>query len=125
MFEIKISANSPAELTASLSALAAEMQASVPGTPQQAPPPPSPPIAAVPLPAPPVTTSQPPALPVTAAPNYTLDQIMTAGAALVTAGKQDALVALLGAFGVQAVTQLRPEQLGAFATEMRKLGAQI
>ena len=32
---------------------------------------------------------------------------------------------LLGRYGVQAVTQLQPEQYGAFATELRALGAQI
>lgn len=50
---------------------------------------------------------------------------MTAGAALIDAGKMNELIGLLGAFGVQAVTQLKQEQLGAFATELRKLGAQI
>jgi ABC-type hemin transport system substrate-binding protein len=50
---------------------------------------------------------------------------MKAGAALMDAGKANELIALLQAFGVQAVTLLKPEQLGAFATELRKLGAQI
>lgn len=50
---------------------------------------------------------------------------MTAGAALIDAGKINELMGLLNAFGVQAVTQLKQEQLGAFATELRKLGAQI
>ena len=35
------------------------------------------------------------------------------------------LLELLGRHGVQAVTQLQPEQYGAFATELRALGAQI
>jgi hypothetical protein len=35
------------------------------------------------------------------------------------------LLELLGRYGVQAVTQLKPEQYGAFATELRALGAQI
>ena len=35
------------------------------------------------------------------------------------------LLELLGRYGVQAVTQLQPEQYGAFATELRALGAQI
>lgn len=39
---------------------------------------------------------------------------------VIDAGKIAELMGLLGAFGVQAVTQL-----GAFATELRKLGAQI
>lgn len=66
-----------------------------------------------------------PAVPVTGAPTYTLDQISRAGASLVDAGKMQQLLELLGRYGVQAVTQLQPEQYGAFATELRALGAQI
>ncbi len=64
-------------------------------------------------------------VPLAEAPQFTIDQIMTAGAALMDAGKVDALLNLLHSFGIQAVTDLKPEQLGAFATEMRKLGAAI
>lgn len=70
----------------------------------------TPPVASVPL-APP--------------PQYTVDQIMAAGATLMDAGKVNDLMNLLHSFGVQAVMDLKPEQLGAFATEMRKLGAKI
>lgn len=66
-----------------------------------------------------------PAVPVTTAPAYTLDQISRAGASLVDAGKMQQLLELLGRYGVQAVTQLQPEQYGTFATELRALGAQI
>ena len=66
-----------------------------------------------------------PAVPVTTAPAYTLDQISRAGASLVDAGKMQQLLELLGRYGVQAVTQLQPEQYGTFATELRTLGAQI
>lgn len=66
-----------------------------------------------------------PAVPVAGAPTYTLDQISRAGASLVDAGKMRQLLELLGRYGVQAVTQLKPEQYGAFATELRALGAQI
>ena len=76
-----------------------------------------------PAPAVPVTTA--PAVPVTTAPAYTLDQISRAGASLVDAGKMQQLLELLGRYGVQAVTQLQPEQYGTFATELRALGAQI
>ena len=51
--------------------------------------------------------------------------VMNAGAALMDAGKIEDLMNLLHSFGVQAVMELKPEQLGAFATEMRKLGAAI
>lgn len=76
-------------------------------------------------PAPVAPPAAPPVVPAAAAPTYNCDQIMTAGAALIDAGKINELMGLLNAFGVQAVTQLKPEQLGAFATELRKLGAQI
>lgn len=64
-------------------------------------------------------------VPLANAPQYTVDQIMAAGAMLMDAGKVEALLKLLHSFGVQAVMELKPEQLGAFATEMRKLGAAI
>ena len=66
-----------------------------------------------------------PAVPVATAPTYTLDQIAKAGASLVDAGKMEQLLALLAKYGVQAVTQLQPDQYGVFATELRTLGAQL
>ena len=66
----------------------------------------------------------PAAAPVTA-PTYTVDQIARAGASLVDAGKMEQLLALLARYGVAAVTQLQPDQFGAFADELRALGAQI
>lgn len=83
----------------------------------------APPAAPVPPVAPPAPVV--PAVPVAGAPIYTLDQIAKAGASLVDAGKMEPLLALLGRYGVQAVTQLAPEHYGAFATELRALGAQI
>lgn len=88
-----------------------------------------PPVASAPVavptapPAAPVTPAAP-TVPVTA-PTYTLDQIAKAGASLVDAGKMEQLLAMLTKYGVQAVTQLNPDQYGAFATELRALGAQI
>ena len=73
----------------------------------------------------PVPAAPPAAVPVAAAPTITREQIMTAGAALIDAGKMSELMGLLNRFGVQAVTQLKQEQIGAFATELRKLGARI
>lgn len=105
-----------------------------PVTPTQTPAPaPAAPVAA-PSPAPAPTAGQTsaapgntpaPTVPVAGAPAYTLDQISRAGASLVDAGKMQQLLELLGRYGVQAVTQLQPEQYGAFATELRALGAQI
>ena len=53
------------------------------------------------------------------------DQILTAGAALIDEGKHKELKQLLNSFGVDAVTQLEPEQFGPFISGMRELGAAI
>ena len=84
---------------------------------------PAAPVQTVPT-ASPVSNAPAPAVPVTA-PTYTLDQIAKAGASLVDAGKMEQLLGLLTKYSVQAVTQLMPDQYGAFATELRALGAQI
>ena len=55
----------------------------------------------------------------------TMDDLGRAGATLIDAGKMPQLIALLGKYGVQAVTQLKPEQFNAFADEMRALGAKF
>lgn len=65
-----------------------------------------------------------PAVP-TAAPTFTLEMLSKAGADLVDMGKMDSLMMLLQNFGVEAITSLNPEYYGAFATELRNLGAQI
>ncbi len=87
----------------------------------------SPAPAAVPVSSTPVSApAAPAAAPVAiSAPTYTLDAIAKAGTSLVDAGKMDALLALLAKYNIQAVTQLAPSQYGAFATELRGLGAQI
>lgn len=84
---------------------------------------PAAPVQTVPI-ASPVSNAPAPAVPMTA-PTYTLDQIAKAGASLVDAGKMEQLLGLLTKYSVQAVTQLMPDQYGAFATELRALGAQI
>jgi hypothetical protein len=76
----------------------------------------------------PVTQPPPPAAglpPHAPAPTYTLDQLAKAGAALASSGKMEDALALLAKYGVQTVNQLAPEQYGAFATELRALGAQV
>lgn len=92
--------------------------------PPQMPAPAAPVTPPAPAPAPAPQTAAP-VMPVAGAPTYTLDQIAKAGASLVDAGKMEPLLALLTRYGVQAVTQLAPEHYGAFATELRALGAQI
>lgn len=75
--------------------------------------------------APAPTQAAPSATAPSEAKNVTMDDLGRAGAALIDAGKMPQLIALLGKFGVQAVTQLKPEQFNAFADEMRALGAKF
>nr|DAW60584.1 MAG TPA: translation initiation factor-like protein [Caudoviricetes sp.] len=154
MFEINVTVNAP-ELAEALNNLAAALKGAKPepaaskagkaDKPAPVPPAdymppadtapapatPAPAVTPAPAPAPapvqaPVTPAPAPApVPVAPAPTYNRDQIMTAGAALIDAGKINELMGLLNSFGVQAVTQLKQDQLGAFATGLRKLGAQI
>ena len=56
---------------------------------------------------------------------YTVEELSRAGAALIDAGKMPQLLALLGKFGVQAVTQLPKEAYSAFGAELKALGAQL
>lgn len=67
------------------------------------------------------------AAPVAQAPTFTLEQVSKAGADLVTAqpAKMQELMNLLSQYGVQTVNALRQDQLGAFATALRGMGAQI
>ena len=87
---------------------------------------PVPPIAPAPVaPAAPMAPAPPAPAPVATAPAFALDDLARAASALMDAGKQPALIALLGQFGVQALTQLQKDQYGAFATALRQLGAKI
>lgn len=129
MMEMKIKIEVP-DLTAAITKLAAALTPPDPSilTPDEArpgiPAPAVPPMA--PAVAPPTAPAAPaPTIPVSEAPAYTLDQISHAGAALVDAGKMEPLLALLSKYGVAAVTQIPQEQYGAFATELRALGAKI
>ena len=54
-----------------------------------------------------------------------MEELSRAGAALIDAGKMPQLLALLGKFGVQAVTQLPKEAYSAFGAELKALGAQF
>jgi len=90
--------------------------------PQNAQAPVPPPQQTVPTPAP---VQAAPNVPLAPPPQYTVDQIMAAGATLMDNGKGNELQNLLHSFGVQAVLDLKPDQLGPFATAMRELGAKI
>lgn len=137
MLEMKLTIEAP-ELANSLNNLAAALGARPFPTAQQAPAAPvQQPQPVVPQQAPAAPVQQPMPAPAPAAPmpvagvplaqppKYTVDQIMAAGAQLMDAGKVNDLMNLLHSFGVQAVMDLKPEQLGAFATALRDMGAKI
>ena len=127
MLEMKLTIEAP-ELANALNNLAAALVVpqQAPAAPVQQPMPAPAPVAPMPAPA---TTAQPntpvAGVPLAQPPKYTVDQIMAAGAQLMDAGKVNDLMNLLHSFGVQAVMDLKPEQLGAFATALRDMGAKI
>ena len=95
--------------------------APVPAVPVAQPAPtPAVPVAQAPAPVPAVPVAQ-------TAPTYTKEQVASAGAALIQARPEtrDALIGLLTQFGVNAINNLPDEHLGAFATALRGLGANI
>ena len=55
----------------------------------------------------------------------TFDEIVSAGSQLLDAGRMNDLLGLLKGFGVQAITQLKPEQYADVAVALRGLGAKI
>jgi len=75
----------------------------------------------------PTPTPMPASAPQTEEPEkkYTLDDISRAGAALIDQGKMAQLRELLGAFGVQAVTQLEAAVYPEFARKLIALGAKL
>ena len=81
-------------------------------------------------PAAPVIPNVPAATAITPAPTaaptpVSFDVIVAAGSQLLEAGRMNDLTAVLGSFGVQALTQLKPEQYPDVAAALRGLGAQI
>jgi hypothetical protein len=56
---------------------------------------------------------------------YNMEQLAVAATQIVDAGRRTELVTLLNSFGVQALTALPKEHYGAFATQLRALGAKI
>lgn len=103
--------------------------AAVPTAPPQAATAPNPTLPQQPVPTPAVPTAPAPvartaAVP-TAARTYTADELAKAAMTLMDAGKQMELIQLLASFGVNSIPALPPEQMGAFATALRGMGAQI
>ena len=90
-------------------------------------PAPAPAVAPAVAPAPTVTAPTPAPAPAPAPTEkvYTFADISAAGSALLEQNKMPQLMALLAQFGVQAVTQLKPEQYPGVAAGLRELGANI
>lgn len=89
--------------------------APAPITPSAPTPTPTAPTAPAPVPT---------AIPTTAA-AYTLDDLIKAAMPLMDAGRQGDLIGLLRSFGVDTLPELPQDKLGAFATALRGMGAQI
>lgn len=70
-------------------------------------------------------TNAAPTAPASPDESYTLEALINAGTALVDAGKIPQLLALLGRYGVPAVTQVPKEAYSAFGAELKALGAQL
>ena len=85
------------------------------------------PTATAPAPVQTLATPSATAVPTAAIPQITGDMVAKAGADLIAANRavMPALNALLQKYGVSCAQELRPDQVGAFATEMRALGAKI
>ena len=99
----------------------------VPCKPENTPPavPDTPPVPVTSAAAAPAPAPAPAPDPIPSVPAPTLEQLSTAGAALMTSGKMGDLRNLLLSFNVQALTQLPSEKYGEFAEGLRKLGANI
>lgn len=84
------------------------------------------PIAQTPMVQPVAEVQQPAAIPTShVAQVYTVEQLQTAMAPLVDAGKMEEIRGLLNSFGVPSIMDLKPDQYGSLATALRGMGAQI
>ena len=107
-------------LTAAMDAAQASAPAPVAQTPAPVVTPSPAPVAPAPTP-----EIQPTPAPAPAAKKYTRDEIAHAGSALVSQGKMQELIALLGKYGVQSVAQLGADKYDAFAADLKALGAAL
>lgn len=83
------------------------------------------PQTAIPVEAPAAPAQDIPAAVPTQQVTYTQEDLALAATQLVDAGKLQQIQELLAKFGVQALTLLPKEQYGAFAAELRSMGAKI
>lgn len=96
-------------------------------TPEPAPAPKAPEPAPTPEPAPAPKAPEPPvtAVPTAPAKEYSLDELLTATAPLMDAGKISELQALMQKYGVASMMEIPKERYGELATDLRALGARI
>lgn len=119
-----------AEAHPHLDAITPKAEAPAPVTPASAPAPAvtaSPAPAPAPEPAPAPKAPEPPvaAVPTAPAKEYSLDELLTATAPLMDAGKISELQALMQKYGVASMMEIPKERYGELATDLRALGARI
>lgn len=125
---VTITDPAPAEIQASV---ATEVTPAAQVTPAAAAPvtqaaPATAPVAPV---APATPAAAPAAAPIAAAPSYTVQELMAAGAALIQSDQTGAMRTKLGAllqqYGIKAATELTAEQIPTFTQALRGLGAKL
>ena len=118
----KVSASVPVVTTTPAVVTAAAPAPAAPAAPVTAGPAVQTPMPA-PTPAAPVTAPAPAApTPPAPAPQVTIEDVTRAAVALADQGRKADLLALLGKFGVRAITELGAEQLGPFKQALEYLG---
>lgn len=99
----------------------------VTASPTPAPTPEPAPAPKAPEPAPAPKAPEPPvaAVPTAPAKDYSLDELLTATAPLMDAGKISELQALMQKYGVASMMEIPKERYGELATDLRSLGARL
>ena len=99
----------------------------VTASPAPAPTPEPAPAPKAPEPAPGPKVPEPPvaAVPTAPAKDYSLDELLTATAPLMDAGKISELQALMQKYGVASMMEIPKERYGELATDLRSLGARL
>lgn len=118
------------DLHPDMDAITPKAEAPAPVTPASAPAPAvtaSPAPAPTPEPAPAPKAPEPPvaAVPTAPAKDYSLDELLTATAPLMDAGKISELQALMQKYGVASMMEIPKERYGELATDLRSLGARL
>lgn len=114
-----------ADLAEALRALGAALSGAAILTPQAPPAQPMPPAPPQPQPAPAAPTQPAAASLPTSAHAYTMDQLAVAATSIIDSGRRQTVVDLLAQYGVSALIALPKEHYGAFATQLRGLGAKL